>query len=100
MPYKKYDPKIDSLEDGMKIKFAGVEMVIKKGYLGGLVGQFVNSTRCITLPFEWFTDFEIFIQPLTIPRRTKKIVLEKYLDPKINYETFRAFLYSLEVTND
>ena len=47
-----------------------------------------------------FPDLEIFVQPLTIPQRTKQVVLEKYLDPKIDHETFRAFLEFLEVTND
>lgn len=104
MPYKKYGPG-DELEKGVRIRLAGREGVI------------INVFPFINLYVQWeiawdsgdeesalnlsrFPDLEIFVQPLTIPQRTKQIVLEKYLDPKINYEMFRAFLYSLEVTSD
>ena len=98
MPYKKYDPKVDELREGMKIRLGGLEMTLRKGW-SVTVGE-TDDGRCINIPWHWFPDLEIFIQPLTIPQRTKQAVLEKYLDPKINYETFRAFLESLEVTND
>ena len=99
MPYKKYDPKVDSLEEGTKIRLAGYETFLLSAN-GSQITFKLPDGKGVTLKPGAFPDLEIFVQPLTIPQRTKKIVLEKYLDPKINYETFRSFLESLEVTND
>lgn len=108
MPYKKYDPEFDRLEEGAKIRLAG-----REGVIDDVNGHRAPNNDYADMHFvKWsdgfsdnatlgkFPELEIFDQPLTIPRQTKKIVLEKYLDPKINHETFRAFLESLEVTND
>ena len=104
MPYKKYDPKVDELREGMKIRLAGREgevSVVGSERAHVLWSETLDTTGWYDiLQHHWYPYLEIFVQPLTIPQRTKQVVLEKYLDPKINYETYRAFLESLEVTND
>ena len=107
MPYKKYDPKVDDLKEGTKIRLAGREGVLDKvdRILTERLSHHVTWKTGVENEMWWtnlndYPDLEIFVQPLTIPQRTKQVVLEKYLDPKIDHETFRAFLESLEVTND
>jgi len=99
MPYVPYNIINHRLIEGTKIRFAGQEMLLEQSR-NGLLGRFVDDqTRSVFLPFEWF-DFEIFIQPLTIPKTTKDQLMTLLGASTIWSVDIKEFLNSLEVTND
>lgn len=120
MPYKKYDPKVDVLKEGTKIRLAGREGVIddvnghrnpKGGYA---YMHFIKWSDEFSdnATLEQFPDIEIFVQPLTIPRATKDqlyALASTVLGSTIlnsaelaNRDCVKLcdFINSLEVTND
>lgn len=79
--------------------------------LGGEVGRLASRNYGETWLVAWENagssdmmlehfSFEIFVEPLTIPRKTKEELAKKYHDPAIGYEEFSNFIENLEVTND
>lgn len=97
----KYDPKVDELNEGMRIRLGGREGVLGKSCLDpDLTQVYWNEGDSNMMSINKFPDFEIFVQPLTIPLHTKKAILEKFLERDIHQHEFLAFLESLEVIND
>lgn len=71
MPYKKYDPKVDELREGMRVRLAGREGVIFGLHLDTTITYIVwGNDDNVTIRLDKFPDVEIFVQPLTIPKNT------------------------------
>lgn len=110
MPYKKYDPKVDELGVGTKIRVSGREGIISRisNRDHYFLVHFDQGNVCLEIDLPAFPDLEIFVQPLTIPHDTKAELIQKiavasdiggHIDANKRYELFE-WLNSLEVTND
>ena len=100
MPYKKYDPKVDELREGMRVRLAGREGVIYGLHLDTITYTASRNDANVTIRLDKFPDVEIFVQPLTIPKRTKEFILKQMDYDAMPHWAMEKLLDSLEVTND
>lgn len=100
MPYKKYDPKVDELREGMRVRLAGREGVIFGLHLDTITYIAWGNDDNVTIRLDKFPDVEIFVQPLTIPKRTKEFILKQMDYDAMPHWAMEKLLDSLEVTND